>query len=270
MPDADSIVTASKLAELEAIIQRGKQTFFEVGNALAQIMEEQLYKEKGFGSFAEYCETVWGFKKTYAYQLVQSAELVKELPATVSAIAEKMNPAQVRELVKIPKEKRETVIKNAVAKSKSARRKMTAKDIKTAASPEPAEPARAQSYTPEPITAVVVAPEPKSIEIQLHELWNQATATERENFLTWIKNQPVEENPARFKCDSCEAEFDDDGEAVTLYECNDCGTRFTRETSANYNHSCPDCNKFGSKVTDCGCPECNEGELVNQEDQRHE
>ncbi len=42
---------------------------------------------------------------------------------------------------------------------------------------------------------------------------------------------------------------------------NDCGTRFTQDTSANGNHQCPDCNKFGSKVSDCGCPECGEGEL---------
>ena len=156
----DSIVNTSKLAELEDIIQRGKQTFFEVGNALAQIMEEQLYKEKGFGSFAEYCEQVWGFKKTYAYQLVKSAELVKELPAPVSAVAEKLNPRQVRELIKVPKEQREAVIKTAVAKSKIAGCKLTAKDIKTAATSEPAEPARVQSYTPEPITTdVIVMPD---------------------------------------------------------------------------------------------------------------
>jgi uncharacterized repeat protein (TIGR03803 family) len=42
-----------------------------------------------------------------------------------------------------------------------------------------------------------------------------------------FKTQPTDEDAPRFKCDSCEAEFEDDGEAVTLYECNDCGTRFT-------------------------------------------
>ncbi len=64
-----------------------------------------------------------------------------------------------------------------------------------------------------------------------------------------------------FQCDSCGATFQDEMEAVSLYECAECGTRFTRDTSANNNHQCPDCNKFAGKVSDYGCPECNEGEL---------
>lgn len=206
----DSIVTTSKLAELEEIIQRGKQTFFEVGNALAQIMEEQLYREKGFGSFSEYCETVWGFKKTYAYQLVQSAAVVKELPAPVSAIAEKLNPGQVRALISVPTEQREAVIKTAVAKSKSAGRKLTAKDIKTAAAPEPAEPARVQSYTPEPITnAAAETPEdvqvfcPRRAKTQrdLQGWYYKATKEKRAQFLNLILTfgEVEVEDKAKFK-----------------------------------------------------------------------
>jgi DNA-directed RNA polymerase subunit RPC12/RpoP len=243
---------SKRLIELEKIIDAGRQTFIEVGFALAEIRDSRLYKAD-FKTFEEYCLNKLGLTKQHCYRLIECAPVAKSNPQVTSI-------NQARELAKVPKAKREAVIKKAVAKSKTAGHKLTAKDIKTAASPEPI------------TAAVVVAPvvASKSVEIQLRELWNKATATERENFLTWIKTQPAEENPARFKCDSCEAEFEDDGEAVALYECNDCGTRFTRETSANDNHSCPDCNKFGSKVTDCGCPECNEGELVNMEEQGHE
>jgi hypothetical protein len=217
----DSIVTTSKLAELEDIIQRGKQSFVEVSNALAQIMEEQLYREKGFGSFAEYCETVWGFKKTYAYQHVQSAEVVKGLPAPVSAIAENFNSGQVRALISVPKEQRETVIKKAVAKSKSAGRKLTAKDISSAAQPEPEpeEPARVQSYTPEPITTVVIVtpnveaqPEPNfkrkfasgthSEKSATRWWWTSATPEKRGQFVRLLltSSRPVQvEDKARFK-----------------------------------------------------------------------
>lgn len=100
-------------------------------------MEHQLYRQKGFGSFAEYCESVWGFKKSYAYQLVRSAEVMKQLPAQVSTIVETFNPGQVRELVKVPNEQRETVLKAAVTKAKSVGRKLTAKDISDAAKPAP-------------------------------------------------------------------------------------------------------------------------------------
>lgn len=69
-----------------------------------------------------------------------------------------------------------------------------------------------------------------------------------------------------FTCNACGEEFDTNDDAVTLYECADCGNRFTRETSADGDsHRCPDCNKFGAKVSEQGCPECNEGELVEGE-----
>jgi DNA-directed RNA polymerase subunit RPC12/RpoP len=95
----------------------------------------------------------------------------------------------------------------------------------------------------------------------LRRLWGNATPAERSSFLEWVKTAPVEDDEDQFKCNSCEATFADDSEGVSLYECNDCGTRFTQDTSANGNHQCPDCNKFGSKVSDCGCPECGDGEL---------
>lgn len=74
--------------------------------------------------------------------------------------------------------------------------------------------------------------------------------------------EPIAPTAERFECDQCCARFESDDDAVTLYECGECGTRFTQETSSNGSgHSCPGCNKFGAKVSDCGCPECNEGEL---------
>lgn len=68
------------------------------------------------------------------------------------------------------------------------------------------------------------------------------------------------------RCVDCEAIIDPaDWELGPLYECS-CGTRFTRESSADGSgHRCPDCNKFGARAADLGCPECNEGELLEME-----
>jgi hypothetical protein len=82
----------------------------------------------------------------------------------------------------------------------------------------------------------------------------------RARFLSWAteRNQAT----AKLRCSSCEETFDDDSAVVPLYECRDCGDRYTPETSADgCSHRCPSCNKFGAKVSDMGCPECNEGEL---------
>lgn len=238
---------SNRLMKLEETIKNGLQTFFDVGNALAEIMEGRLYQLKGFGSFAEYCETVWGFKKSYAYQLIRSAEVLTELPAPVSTIVENFNPGQVRELAKVPKEQRKTVVTTAVMKAKSAGRKMTAKDISEASRQE-SEP-------------VLIVAKTDSIEIQLRELWNKASITERDRFLAWVKIQTVQQPQGRLQCNCCDQDFEDDEDAVALYECADCGSTFTKETSASENHQCPDCNKFGRKLSDRGCPECNEGEL---------
>lgn len=78
-----------------------------------------------------------------------------------------------------------------------------------------------------------------------------------------------EQQEDQFKCDSCDETFDSEDEAVSLYECGDCGNRFSQETSADgAGHRCPDCNKFGAKVSDMGCPSCNEGELQTEEPMR--
>ena len=237
-----------RLIDLEKIIEAGQQTFVEVGIALAEIRDAGLYKAD-FDNFDDYCVTKWGFKRSYAYQLIESAGVA----VSVSAIADIKTESQARELAKVPQERREIVIKAATAKAESSGRKLTAKDISVVAQPHSAAGVAA--------VAAVGAPKTESTEDKLRTIWGQATPTERSNFLTWIKTQPADEDPDRFRCDSCDATFADDCEGVSLYECNDCGSRFTRETSANDNHQCPDCSKFGSKVSDCGCPECNEGEL---------
>src|SRR6476660_8234750 len=42
----------------EAIIQKGIQTFVEVGNALLEIRESRLYRGQ-YSTFEEYCRTRW-------------------------------------------------------------------------------------------------------------------------------------------------------------------------------------------------------------------
>jgi len=69
------------LAECEAIIERGRDTFIEVGNALLRIREERLYRAE-FGTFQEYCEAKWGMSKTHANRLIDAAEIAENLTPT--------------------------------------------------------------------------------------------------------------------------------------------------------------------------------------------
>jgi rubredoxin len=66
---------------------------------------------------------------------------------------------------------------------------------------------------------------------------------------------------AVWKCDSCDTVFSTIDDMVVLYECGNCGTVFTRDDSSDgCSNRCPDCNKFSSKKTDLGCPDCGQGE----------
>lgn len=69
------------LAECEAIIERGRDTFVEVGNALLRIREERLYRAE-FGTFQEYCEAKWQMSKTHANRLIDAAEIAENLTPT--------------------------------------------------------------------------------------------------------------------------------------------------------------------------------------------
>lgn len=85
------------LDECEAVIRRGLNSFIEVGEALMEIRDNRLYREKGFSRFEDYCQQEWKWTHRHANRLIESAEVVHSLgpigpilPATES---------QARELV---------------------------------------------------------------------------------------------------------------------------------------------------------------------------
>jgi hypothetical protein len=75
-----TMTEAEKLREAEQIIERGQQTFIEVGKALQRIRDGRLYRVS-HSSFEEYCETKWGWTRQRAYQFITATEAVASLPA---------------------------------------------------------------------------------------------------------------------------------------------------------------------------------------------
>ena len=107
-----SLRESQRLEELEKTIARGQKTFVEVGRALAEIRDLRLYKRE-YGGFAEYCQAKWGWNKSYAYYMIDSAEVVKALPEKVSTLVDTETAA--RELGKAPPEQRAGIIEAVVA-----------------------------------------------------------------------------------------------------------------------------------------------------------
>lgn len=68
-----------RLDELEEIIQRGQQTFIDVGRALLEIRDERLYRVE-HATFEDYCRDRWGWSREYAFRLSQAAQVADMLP----------------------------------------------------------------------------------------------------------------------------------------------------------------------------------------------
>lgn len=77
-----------RLTALEDVIERGRQTFVEVGLALLEIRESRLYRE-AHPTFEDYCKERWGWSRSKAYRLMDAASL--------SPIGDIQNEAQARE-----------------------------------------------------------------------------------------------------------------------------------------------------------------------------
>jgi DNA N-6-adenine-methyltransferase (Dam) len=80
---------SSRLVALEAVVERGMETFIEVGSALMEICDSRLYRET-HETFESYCRERWGKGRRWAYQMIDAA--------AVCAIAHRANlPAPANE-----------------------------------------------------------------------------------------------------------------------------------------------------------------------------
>jgi hypothetical protein len=89
--------------EAVAVIERGLQTFVEVGNALLEIRDSRLYRES-HGTFEQYCRERWGWGRNYVNKQIAAAEVANNLGTFVpktEAVARELaglDPEQQREI----------------------------------------------------------------------------------------------------------------------------------------------------------------------------
>ena len=102
----------ARLKELEAIVEQGLQTFYEVGKALMEIQEKKLYRET-YKTFEAYCQNKWSIAKRTAYQYISGAKVVEILCAIAHKIPTKEN--QVRPLNGLTPELQSEIWQEAVA-----------------------------------------------------------------------------------------------------------------------------------------------------------
>jgi VRR-NUC domain len=92
-----------RLSELETVIERGLETFIEVGQALMEIRDGRLYRAE-HGTFEGYCQERWGFTDRRARQLIDAAQIGTMVPLSNERQARELvplldQPGQLREVV---------------------------------------------------------------------------------------------------------------------------------------------------------------------------
>jgi hypothetical protein len=114
---------ADRLAQLEATIRTGIQTFVEVGLALTEIRNAKLYRAT-HSTFESYCRERWGWTRQHANRVIGASTVALQLEPTGStAVSERA----IRPLVKLAPEKRAEVWTRA--KAAAGDKPVTHKDV---------------------------------------------------------------------------------------------------------------------------------------------
>lgn len=89
----------ARLEQLEAIVEQGLQTFYEVGKALNEIRELKLYRES-HKTFEAYCQEKWGIARRTADRYISAAQVVENLRPM--GLKNPTKERQVRPLTQLP------------------------------------------------------------------------------------------------------------------------------------------------------------------------
>jgi len=114
---------STRLEKCEAVIERGLQTFVEVGNALLEIRDSRLYRHE-FATFEDYCRDQWQMSRRHVNRLIASAEVAGNL-GPIGPIPQ--SESQIRPLTGLEPEEQREAWNQAVNDSSNG--KPTAKDV---------------------------------------------------------------------------------------------------------------------------------------------
>lgn len=91
----------TRLEELEEVVAEGLEQFRQVGDALAEIRDRRLYRV-GHATFADYVRKRWNLGQSRAYQLMDAAEVAREIQSSTIVEVYPANECQIRPLTLLP------------------------------------------------------------------------------------------------------------------------------------------------------------------------
>jgi len=120
-----------ELGDQETRIAKAQMSFVEVGDALREIRDGELYKATEYQTFDQYCEARWEMSDKHAYRLIQAATVMGHLGGFD---VKPTNEAQARQLANLfregmPPEQFEERVKELWTAVLERKQKVTAKLI---------------------------------------------------------------------------------------------------------------------------------------------
>jgi hypothetical protein len=110
-------LTTEELASLRAnerIIEKGLETFLDVGKALATIRDGGLYRAT-YKSFGEYVDAKWGFTRQRAHQIISASDFHIKLASRNSKMAKITSERATRALMTVPNDRLADVLDAVLA-----------------------------------------------------------------------------------------------------------------------------------------------------------
>ena len=144
----------SSFAALEETIQRGFDTFVDVGQALASIRDDKLYREQ-HATFDDYCRSRWNYTRQHVYRLINAAETVAQIEANPAIEELPTNERQVRPLKKLHPDDRAEAWQEAVEESGGNVTQDVVAEVVARKLPTVGMAGPADWYTPEKYTELV-------------------------------------------------------------------------------------------------------------------
>lgn len=87
-----------RLHNCEDVIEKGLNTFYDVGSALAEIRDARLYRVSS-PTFEDYCLERWGMSRRRGYELISAAAVVDNVRNSAQTLP--ANEAQANELTNL-------------------------------------------------------------------------------------------------------------------------------------------------------------------------
>jgi hypothetical protein len=112
-----STTEAKELERCEAVIERGLETFLEVGTALCEIRDRRLYRA-AHGTFEAYCRERWGMSRIHAHRMIEGSKVAESLLPTGNIPA---TERVARALTALPAAERQPVWDCAVESAKGGK-----------------------------------------------------------------------------------------------------------------------------------------------------